>query len=457
MCVVRQPAAKSKLKRFVCPACDTQGSPLMQKEDGQGVLRTVIEKGTVRVGSLDDMSGSYGRFVHVTCWRVPQKVWEKLPDPPADVAIFLKAMLEMDAVIFKGFGDLEIDDQRAIVEHMMDKANWTRHDADGKCNLKRKPKDAEAPALEGPAKKAKVIDLTGESPVKSETKKAPAKKKKKAAPKQGKAIAVVSAAADSAAIEIASPQKERFVIPRPGVGNAVAGALVLDGKPLTVVMTGLFPEIGGGAGLSLGKDKTKAMLTSFGAKVTGSVSGKTDILLCGKEPGMSKVTKGRNAGKCTLMGLEGLCEGLRENKVPETIAYFKANPWQVGRGPPPGRPPRRSRGATTDAGAGRRGRRSPRSRRATSGGAASTASRARRPSPSWRRPPRGRRDPMRSRARDGRGRPPRPPSSLLLSSMAPRVTGAPRPPPLNRRRCSPLVTPPRSRTAPRRAAPPASS
>ena len=150
----------------------------MQKEDGQGVLRTVIEKGTVRVGSLDDMSGSYGRFVHVTCWRVPQRVWEKLPDPPADEAIFLKAMLEMDAVIFKGFSDLEIDDQRAIVEHMMDKANWTRHDADGKCNLKRKPKDAEAPALEGPAKKAKVIDLTGESPVKSETKKAPAKKKK---------------------------------------------------------------------------------------------------------------------------------------------------------------------------------------------------------------------------------------------------------------------------------------
>ena len=326
----------------------------MQKEDGQGVLRTVIEKGTVRVGSLDDMSGSYGRFVHMTCWRVPQRVWEKLPDPPADEAIFLKAMLEMDAVIFKGFGDLEIDDQRAIVEHMMDKANWTRHDADGKCNLKRKPEDAEAPALEGPAKKAKV---------KSETKKEPAKKKKKkAAPKQGKAIAVVSAAADSAAIEIASPKKERFVIPRPGVGNAVADALVLDGKPLTVVMTGLFPEIGGGAGLSLGKDKTKAMLTSFGAKVTGSVSGKTDILLCGKEPGMSKVTKGRNSGKCTLMGLEGLCEGLRENKVPETIAYFKANPWQVGRGPPPGRPPRQSRGAATDWSAGRRDRRSPEGR-----------------------------------------------------------------------------------------------
>ena len=93
--------------------------------------------------------------------------------------------------------------------------------------------DAEAPALEGPAKKAKkapkkgkaiaVVDLTAK--VKSETKKKPAKKEKKA-PKQGKAIAVVDlTATDSAAIEIASPKKERFVIPRPGVGNAVADAL----------------------------------------------------------------------------------------------------------------------------------------------------------------------------------------------------------------------------------------
>ena len=35
----------------------------------------------------------------------------------------------------------------------------------------------------------------------------------------------------------------------------------------TVVLTGIFPEVGGGAGLNLGKDRARCMLESFGAKV----------------------------------------------------------------------------------------------------------------------------------------------------------------------------------------------
>ena len=67
--------------------------------------------------------------------------------------------------------------------------------------------------------------------------------------------------------------KTHFQIPRPGVNGAVAGAL--DGKRF--VLTGVFPELGGGAGLTLGKDKMKKMIESFGGKVTGSVSGKTGV------------------------------------------------------------------------------------------------------------------------------------------------------------------------------------
>lgn len=65
--------------------------------------------------------------------------------------------------------------------------------------------------------------------------------------------------------------KARFVIPKPGINGAIAG--LFNGKKF--VLTGVFPEVGGGSGLSLGKDRMTHMIESFGGKVTGSVSGKT--------------------------------------------------------------------------------------------------------------------------------------------------------------------------------------
>ena len=65
--------------------------------------------------------------------------------------------------------------------------------------------------------------------------------------------------------------KARFVIPKPGINGAIAG--LFNGKKF--VLTGVFPEVGGGSGLSLGKDRMTNMIESFGGKVTGSVSGKT--------------------------------------------------------------------------------------------------------------------------------------------------------------------------------------
>ena len=75
--------------------------------------------------------------------------------------------------------------------------------------------------------------------------------------------------------------------------------------------SGTFPEIGGGSGLGLGKKKTEALIESFGGKVTGSISGKTDYLLVGKEPGLSKVNKANQNGitRLNLDDLKNLCEG----------------------------------------------------------------------------------------------------------------------------------------------------
>ena len=96
--------------------------------------------------------------------------------------------------------------------------------------------------------------------------------------------------------------KQLFSVPRPGQGLCAPGAL--RGK--TVVLTGIFPELGGGAGLELGA-RARALVECFGGRVTSAVSGRTDALLVGKDPGMSKVTKARNQSGCALVNLQQLC------------------------------------------------------------------------------------------------------------------------------------------------------
>ena len=67
----------------------------------------------------------------------------------------------------------------------------------------------------------------------------------------------------------------------------------------------------GGSGLGQGKDAAKKIVTSFGGSVTSSISGKTNYLLVGKEPGLSKVRKANENGitRLNLDDLKNLCEG----------------------------------------------------------------------------------------------------------------------------------------------------
>lgn len=185
-----------------------------------------------------------------------------MPDPEntKDEKLFAAALTRMNDVLLSGFVELDAEDQTRFVRHLMDKSNWAR------ATTKRKPR---AGGEEGGGKPASL----GPQDEDDEEKKLVARRND-----DQKATALVKA------------QKQAFVVPVPGRNGCLAN--VLQGK--RVVLTGIFPELGGGAGLSLGKDRAKALVASFGGRVTGSVSGKTDVLLVGKEPGYSKVSQARS-------------------------------------------------------------------------------------------------------------------------------------------------------------------
>ena len=109
-----------------------------------------------------------------------------------------------------------------------------------------------------------------------------------------------------------------YEVPVPGIDGAVSNT-ILNG--IRFVLTGTFPELGGGEGLKLGKDKAKVMIESFGGKknaflsytssvlvhdttylvfiigkVTTGLSAQTDILLVGYEPGRRKIKEAKEKG-----------------------------------------------------------------------------------------------------------------------------------------------------------------
>ena len=60
---------------------------------------------------------------------------------------------------------------------------------------------------------------------------------------------------------------QKFKLLTPGVDGSIEGRL----QDIRFVATGLFPELGGGEGLKIGRDNLKVMIESFGGKVTGSI------------------------------------------------------------------------------------------------------------------------------------------------------------------------------------------
>jgi len=254
------PGYRIELAKSSRSCCNATGSGKQCDDD------TILQN-AIRIGRMDKESGSYGRFVHLCCWRVPSKVWLGLPDSN-DIVKIANALLSMNEVLLDGMTQLDKGTLREVATHVMDKSNWAKQI---RAKAPLKPSSATgASSFSGPASSA-----------------------------------LVPSTASSAMVT-----KRVFVLPRPGVDarpNSMNG--------FVVTLTGIFPEVGGGTGLNIGAERVTNTIQSFGGKVTSQTSGKTDILLCGKEPGFVTITKARRTNKIRLMSLQDLKEELHKGRV----------------------------------------------------------------------------------------------------------------------------------------------
>ena len=280
-------------------------------------LNDLIEKNSCRIGSLTydpnlgGYTGTYGQFVHLTCWRVPSKIWLGLPDPenadlastdkrelkgeiqaePSQIAFALKSM---NSVLLVGFEQLDEEIRAEVVEHVSHRENWAAF---------RKPKSKPVDDDNGFGTAA-ILPSTTSTSYKVGT--GGAVSKAKASSSSLSSSSMTTGKAESSMVE----KKKKFIVP--AVNEITANSL----KGKTFVLTGTFPELGGGAGLNLGKEKAKTMIEKFGGSVKSAISGQTDILLVGTSPGMSKVSKGRAkaANGLVLMKTEHLQQGIESGK-----------------------------------------------------------------------------------------------------------------------------------------------
>ena len=253
-------------------------------------------------------------------------MWLGLPNPKTcrDPQKFHDAIVGMQQVIFCGFGELSEDEQREVVEYLMDSSHYA---ALRTAKSRQYAESVMAAHAAGIPYAEVVVGAKGGAGA------GPASSSFGGGGGGGGGGGVGggrlvpmgpgSGAGGGSSSTALKAGGFRFEMPRPGLNGAEPGQF--EGKRF--VLTGLFPEVGGGAGLNLGKDRVKAMIESFGGTVTGSVSGKTDFVVVGKEPGAGKTSQA-NAKGVPLVDLKALKVKLEtpglmlEGAAPPVIAEY---------------------------------------------------------------------------------------------------------------------------------------
>ena len=98
---------RAKSGRSRCQAKGSAQSAECARDD-------LIAKGELRVGWLNSESGTYGGWVRLGCWRVPNRVWLGLPNPDTctERAAFERALRSMGAVLLSGLAELSSGEMR---------------------------------------------------------------------------------------------------------------------------------------------------------------------------------------------------------------------------------------------------------------------------------------------------------------------------------------------------------
>lgn len=90
--------AASEMSTAIVPSAARSSSRAKKSSSGAVVKQkndtSVIQIDEIRVGSLDEVAGSYGRWHHLECWRVPKKIQNGLTNP-SDEESSLRDLLSM--------------------------------------------------------------------------------------------------------------------------------------------------------------------------------------------------------------------------------------------------------------------------------------------------------------------------------------------------------------------------
>lgn len=209
----------------------------------RGGVKEPIVKGEVRVGSLDENSGAYGRWHHLRCWKVPRKIFTGFTHAE-DADTTMRDLKSMEEVLLCGISELDSNAQSDVLEHVMEKANWVG-------SRKRKTHT--------------VAQLPGNMADKASTTKKPA----------------TSAQKLTAAPAARIPQPSTFVLMQPSEVESADKSSLLG---RCFVVSGCFPEVGGGIGPDVGVDFVKELIVTFGGKVIKTLSKNVEFLVLGKDP-----------------------------------------------------------------------------------------------------------------------------------------------------------------------------
>jgi len=211
-----------------------------------------IAKGEVRVGSLVEESGSYSRWMHLECWRVPSKIWLGCPEAklgpqgadekqlklaaagaaksattsssPSTTTVsttlydqYVSALMGMNEVLLSGLKDLPEKDKREFVLHVMDRVNWAKIQ-------KRKKTKKDGDELVGTSSGVAVPGLGGGAK-KPSPDTAVASDALVTAAKAAQANSPSTSPREAGALVAMAIRKEKFVPPVPGIGKGVENAL----------------------------------------------------------------------------------------------------------------------------------------------------------------------------------------------------------------------------------------